>query len=140
MLSLPLQVQFGSDGDYLPWALGGWSGDQDDRTHTWTEEYVAKLRLPLEAANNDRLLIADVIPHDSDDQDLFLYVNGLFGAFWRVKSAVEVTASLENALFKPGDNVFAFVMPRATRPSDTRPGGDARLLGCAFRSLALMDL
>jgi hypothetical protein len=140
MLALPLKLRFGSDGDYLPWAFGGWSGDPDDRTHTWTEEYVAKLKLPLETAGNDRLLIIDVIPHGSHDQELFLFVNGSFATFWMVKFAVELAAPLESALFNGGDNVFAFVMPRAVRPSDAMTGSDARLLGCAFRSLTLMDL
>lgn len=140
MMTLPLKLRFGSDGDYLPWAFGGWSSDPNDRTHTWTEEYVAKLKLPLESSDNDRLLIVDVIPHDSHDQELFLFVNGCFASFWMVKHAGELAASLEGALFKNGDNVFAFVMPRAVRPSDALVGGDARLLGCAFQSLTLMAL
>jgi hypothetical protein len=140
MLSLPLRLRFGSDGDYLPWAFGGWSGDPDDRTHTWTEGYVAKLKLPLDSTSNDRLLIVDVIPHQSRGQDLFLFVNGSFATFWSVRHAVEVTAPLESNLFKAGDNIFAFVTPKAVRPSDESAGDDERLLGCAFRSLALMDM
>ena len=140
MLSLPLRIQFGSDGDYVPWAFGGWSGDLNDRTHTWTEGYVAKLRLPLQSASNDRLLIVDVVPPDGYEQDLFLFVNGSFGGFWSIKRPVEVTMALESQLFKSGDNVFAFVTPRAVRPADFVPDGDARLLGCAFRSLALLDM
>jgi hypothetical protein len=140
MLSLPLRVQFGADGDYLPWALGGWSGDAADRTHTWIEGYVAKLKLPLESANNERLLIADIVPPEGYEQDLFIFVNGWFGGFWNVKRPVEITVALESQLFKPGDNVFAFVTPRAVRPADFVPDSDARLLGCAFRSLALLDM
>jgi hypothetical protein len=140
MLSLPLRVKFGSDGDYLPWAFGGWSGDRDDRTHTWTEGYVAKLKLPLDLPGSDRLFIADVIPHQSREQDLFLFVNGSFAAFWKVKHAVEIISHLESNLFRSGDNVFTFVIPKATRPADLKVGDDERLLGCAFRSLALMDM
>jgi hypothetical protein len=140
MLSLPFKMQFGSEGDFLPWAFGGWSGDLDDRGHTWTEGHVAKLKLPLASSSNDRLLVIDVIPHQSREQELFLFVNGLFAGFWSIKHAVEVSIPLERDLFRPGDNVFTFLMPKAVRPSDVKLGDDARLLGCAFRSLALLDM
>jgi hypothetical protein len=134
-----LKVLFGSDGDYLPWGLGGWSADPDDRTHTWIEGYVAKLRLPLDAANNNRLLIVEVIPHEMREQDLFVFLNGSFAAFWNIKFPTEATSSIDGDLFKAGNNVFAFVAPRAVRPADLTEGRDARTLGCAFKSLALLE-
>lgn len=140
MLSLPFRVLFGSDGDYLPWAIDGWSGDPDDRTHTWIDGYIAKLKLPLDLPVNGRLLIADVIPSDMCEQDLFLFVNGAFSSFWNIKHATEVTTVIESNNFKVGDNVFTFVTPRALRPSELIRAGDERLLGCAFRSLSLLDL
>jgi hypothetical protein len=139
MLSLPLKVLFGSDGDYLAWALGGWSADPNDRTHTWIEGHVAKLRLPLDAATNNRILIVEVIPHEKREQDLFVFLNGSFAAFWNIKYPTEVTSSIDDDLFKAGNNVFAFVAPRAVRPADLREAGDARTLGCAFKSLALLE-
>ena len=139
MLSLPCKIIFGSEGDYLPWAFGGWSGDPADRTHTWTEGYVAKLKLPLDTAKSDRLLTLDVIPHVQVAQDLFVFVNGYFAAFWCVKQADEITAQIEHNIFVKGENVFAFVTPKAVRPADVNPGADERLLGCAFRSLTLLN-
>jgi hypothetical protein len=142
MPNLPCTIRFGANGDYRSYTLDGWSGDPNDTTHTWTTDHVAKLRLALEYAKNDRFLEIDVIPVKAPGiiQELFLFLNGGFASYWSVKNAGILSARLESSLFVNGENLFAFVAPKAVCPKELGFGSDQRILGFAFCSLNLRNI
>jgi hypothetical protein len=141
MPSLPCTINFGFDRDYKLWAAGGWSDDPNDRTHTWANGHVAKLRLVLEYAKGDRLLQIDVVPYEAMGitQEMFVFLNGGFVSMWSVKSSRILSARIEAALFTAGENVFAFAAPKAICPKEAGLGSDQRTLSFAFRSLSLSE-
>ncbi len=142
MPSLPLTIRFGTDGDFKMWPCEGWSHDFNDREHTWIDGHVAKLHLMLEFAKNDRMLELDLIPFRPQGmaQDLMIYLNGGFVTYWSVKEADKKSVRVEASLFNVGENIFAFVAPKAVCPRDLGIGDDDRILGLAFRSLHLTDI
>jgi hypothetical protein len=136
MFVYPLNITFGANGDYKLWAGEGWHHDESDREHTWTA-HVAELRLPLPRARAALKLEIDLIPK-GDDQDVFVYVNGGFAAFWRAETATRMSARVHANLLRPGENSITIVCPRASRPSGG--AGDQRVLGVAVRSLGLSEM
>ena len=140
MPNLPFTINFGSRGDYKLWAGEGWHHDDNDEGHTWAGQ-VAKLKLSLGFTKTDLLLSVEVIPVKAKGvrQELFVFVNGRFGAFWPVDRPMERSARLEPSLFKSGENLISFVVPKAFSPKDERISEDHRILGLAFCSLSLLE-
>ena len=140
MPNLPFTINFGSRGDYKLWAGEGWHHDENDEGHTWAGQ-VAKLKLSLGFTKIDLLLSIDVIPVIAKGvkQELFVFVNGRFGAFWPVERPIEYSARLEPSLFKSGENLISFVVPKAFSPKDEKISEDHRILGLAFRTLTLSE-
>jgi hypothetical protein len=138
MPNLPLTVRFGAIGDYKLWAGEGWHHDANDKEHVWAGN-VAKLRLILKYPKSDLLLRVDLIPVQAAgvDQELFVFLNGAFVAFWPVGNASERSARIEANFFISGENLFTFVAPKAICPKERGISGDQRILGVAFRSLSL---
>jgi hypothetical protein len=136
MLTYPLSISFGEKGDYKLWAGEGWHHDDSDKSHTWTS-HVADIRLPLPRSRTPLLLELDLIPK-GDDQDVFVYLNGAFAAFWRIDRAEKMSSRISPMLLRPGENSLTIVCPRAVRPQDPE-GGDQRVLGVAVRSLGLSE-
>jgi hypothetical protein len=138
MPNLPFTMRFGAYGDYRLWAGEGWHDDPNDKEHAWAG-HVAKLRVMLEYAKADLLLQIDVMPVQAKGivQELYIFLNGKFVAFWPVSSASELSARLEAGFLTPGENQFTFVAPKAICPNDLGMGTDQRILGLAFRSFSL---
>jgi len=138
MQKLPLQIAFGAEGDYKPFAGDGWHPDDPGSTYTWAS-HNAILEMPIEPVNVDLTLELDVIPAPAEGvrQELFVFVNGSFVAFFSASEAGAKTATLEARFFTEPRTIFTFVMPRAVRLSDRGQSSDHRLLGLAFRSITL---
>jgi hypothetical protein len=141
MPQLPLTIQFGSNGDYGLWAKNGWYHDPDDKQHTWAG-LVGELDVPLAMTRNDVLMRADVISIQNRGmpQEVFVFINGAFAAFWLVREASEQTARIGASLLKAGGNRFSFVTPRAISPKREGLGEDERVMGVAFRALVLSEI
>jgi hypothetical protein len=141
MPQLPLTIQFGSNGDYALWAKNGWYHDADDKHHTWAG-LVGDLDIPLTLTRNDVLMKADLISVENRGmpQEIFVFINGAFAAFWLVREASEQTAHIGAGLFKAGSNRFSFVSPRAISPKREGLGEDERVMGVAFRTLVLTQI
>jgi len=138
MPRLPFRVQFGASGDYKLWAADGWHHDVNDRQHTWAN-HLAKLRVMLEFTNDDLLLEVDVIPLRARgvDQELFVFINGAFVAYWTVAQSGVKSARIEAVLLGARESVISFLMPKALCPRDVGLSNDERTLGLAFRSLSI---
>jgi hypothetical protein len=138
MPRLPFNVRFGASGDYKLWAAEGWHHDVNDQEHTWAN-HVAKLRVMLEFTKDDLLLEVDVIPLRARnvDQELFVFVNGAFVAYWPVAEAGPQSARIEASFLGAGECVIAFLMPKALCPHDIGISSDRRTLGLAFRSVSI---
>lgn len=138
MPSLPFAIQFGSAGDYKLWAGDGWHHDANDAKHTWAA-HVAKLRLILEYTKDDLSLEIDVIPlrARSVEQELFVFLNGAFVAYWPVTEPSIKHARIEAGFLRAQECLFTFLSPRALCPRDAGISQDERVMGLAFRSLSL---
>ncbi|MBM3563491.1 MAG: hypothetical protein FJX48_10195 [Alphaproteobacteria bacterium] len=138
MSGIPFSVQFGSLGDYRLWAGDGWLHDNNDKQHTWTG-HIAKLRFKMDFIKNDLILKVDVIPLAARgvEQELYVFINGVFVAFWPVLNAGVQSTRIETVLLQSGDWLVTFLMPKAICPRDLGVSQDQRTLGVAFRSLSL---
>lgn len=138
MAKLPLKVQFGSGGDYKLWAGDGWHHDNDDEQHTWAG-HMAKLRLMMDHSGRDLRLDVDVIPLVAKgvEQELYVFLNGAFVAYWPVLEPGTKTALIESSFLNSPDCLFTFLAPKAICPKEAGLGNDGRVLGLAFRSVAL---
>lgn len=136
MLNYPFKISFGANGDSKPWCGEGWSHDDSEKTHTWMS-YVADLRLPLPRPRRPLMLELDVIPK-GNDQDVFIYLNGAFAAFWKVDRPTRMSTRVNPILLRPGENTVTIVCPRAMPPHDAS-GGDKRVLGVAVQTLQISE-
>jgi hypothetical protein len=138
MPSIPFSVQFGSSGDYRLWAGEGWLHDSHDKQHTWAG-YVAKLRFLIEYAKGDLMLEVDTIPLMARgiEQELHVFVNGSFVAFWPIPNSGVQTARIDGMFLRSDECLITFLMPKAICPRDLGISQDERTLGLAFRSLSL---
>lgn len=138
MASLPFTVHFGSSGDYKLWAGEGWHHDANDVQHTWMT-HVSKLRLMLDYTREDLQLEIDVIPLQASkaDQELHVFLNGAFVAFWPIANPGVRTARIEAGFLSAHECLFTFLSPKAVCPRDMGLSQDARVLGIAFRSISL---
>lgn len=132
MLNYPLSISFGANGDSKLWSGEGWNYDENDIGHTWMS-HVADLKLPLPRPRWPLTLEVDLIPK-GDDQDVFVYLNGAFAAFWRIDRPGKMSTRINPTLLRPGENSVTIVCPRAVRPQGASDG-DQRVLGLAVRSL-----
>jgi len=134
MIVYPLTVSFGSKGDYQIWAGEGWHHDPSDEGHTWAG-HVAELRMPLPRSRVPLVLELDLIPKENN-QDVFVYLNGGFAAFWHIDVPVLKTAAFGASLLRPGENTIQIVCPRAVLPGS---GPDQHVFGVAVRSLRIAE-
>jgi hypothetical protein len=134
-------IRFGETGDHRLWPGEGWDDSPGESEYTWANAHVAKIRMMLEYTSNDRMLEIDIIPLKNRDlpQDLFVYLNGAFVAFWSTAVAGVQRVRIEAAFFNAGANTFAFVAPKALCPKEVGLGDDQRLLSFAYRWLKLSD-
>lgn len=138
MIVFPFSIQFGESGDYRLWAGEGWLHDQNDKNHTWMP-HVASIKLPFSRVTSPIRLDMDMIPVQSNglQQEVHIYVNGGFAAFWAIDTAEKKSAVIDAYLFRPGENVITILCPRAICPADAGLSNDKRTLGVAIRSIAM---
>ena len=138
MLAVPFSIRFGRFGEYKRWATDGWHHDEGREESVWADR-VAKVRINLEYPRSDVIFGIDVIPVDAPRlvQELFVFLNGAFVAFWAIRKSGENSAQIETSFFTSGENLFTFVAPKAVCPAEHGIGHDQRTLGLAFRSLSL---
>jgi hypothetical protein len=141
MPSIPLSFRFGRVGEYKRWATEGWHHDEGGVDYVWADR-VAKVRINLAYPRSDVILRIDVIPVEAPRivQELFVFLNGCFVAFWTARKTEEKSARIEANFFTSGENLFTFVSPRAICPAEQGMGPDQRTLGLAFRSLSLSSI
>lgn len=135
MFELPLSIIFGARGDYKRLHGRGWYHDDSENDYTWTS-HVAELRLSMPLVRRSIGVAVDLIPHGAQ-QDVFLYVNGLFVTFWSVDCPISVNASFSPTFLRASENSLTIVCPRATSPASST---DQRVLGVAVRSIKLTEL
>lgn len=135
MLTLPFTIYFGELGDYKLWAGSGWHHDENETEYTWTSEF-ASLIFSLERVAGSLIVTVDMISA-FDAQDVFIYINGGFVAFWPLREAALKVAGFDAVLLRLGENKIAIVCPRAICPKMTGSGTDERMLGVAIRTLSI---
>ncbi len=135
MHQLPLSIYFGARGDYRQLEGHGWHHDSSEVEYTWTC-HVAELSLMLPRVRRSIVVTIDLIPH-GEQQDVSLYVNGLFAGFWSVDCPMKVSATFAPTFLRASENSFVITCPRAMRPPSST---DQRVLGVAVRSISLSEL
>lgn len=136
-LGLGDSIVFGRNGNYMSFQPEGF-GSEDSSGYTWNDGYSASLKFQV-VAPVDRISI-NVDPYIAErvsSQDLFIYLNGLWIGFSRVRQADVLQCPIGPRYVVPGQNVLAFVMPNATSPKEIGLGSDLRRLGFAFREIAV---
>ena len=138
MVSLPCAVHFGAVGDYRLYAREDWHHDPNERQHTWCA-HVAKMSLPIEPPAEDLTLAVDIIPLQARgvEQQLFVFVNGSFVAFFPIPEPCTVAARIPANILSGGECMITFVAPNAVSPMVLGSSQDSRVLSFAFRSLSL---
>jgi hypothetical protein len=138
MLSHGDSIFFGRTGNYVSFRPEGF-GPEDSSSHTWNDGYTASLQFQT-AASVDRwnidISIDPFIAEQVPSQDLFVYLNGLWIGFSRLRHAAVLRCPVGQRQLA-GQNIISFVMPSATSPKDIGTGGDLRRLAFAFREISV---
>jgi hypothetical protein len=139
-LSLGDSIRFGRDGNYTYFEPEGF-GPEDSSAHTWNDGYSAILSFQTVAPIERGRISISVDPFIAErvpSQDLFVYLNGLWMGFSRIRRADVLHCPIGPRYVAPGRNLLALVMPNATSPKEIGTGSDLRRLGFAFREIALV--
>jgi hypothetical protein len=145
LLAVGRPITFGTEGNYKTWAAHGWSQDKDQQDTTWMDGHVASLEFMMQPPAIDLLLVARMTPfaiNESKQQQLELFLNGLFVDFWipREREFREQSTPLRKSFFsKESANLLTLVAPNAVSPAETGLGPDQRTLGFAFMQITLCD-
>jgi hypothetical protein len=133
-------ILFGDFGNHRLYGKTGWSAS-DDIDFTWTDGTTAVVSFRLSGMRRDAALTIAafpyVVPGRWDDQEAFVYMNGLFLAYLREREGFQVSCLIDRDKFSTGTNTIAFALPRAISPSRLGLSGDVRMLGLAVSRLEL---
>jgi len=134
---------FGRKGSILPWIRGGWDIGED--SFTWTTNASCQLELPAPRTPGTYGIRLDAWPFVSpgklSKQDLTVLLDGILVGQFRVEDQAELVVPLPRELTE-GRSFLAlnFLLPDARRPSDLGISSDTRLLGMAFRRIAVAPI
>ncbi len=138
MLKIPFTVKFGAKGDYRSFANDGWHHDPSDPSHTWCSSS-AELLLPVGSQSKDLHIRFEAMPAQARgiEQEIFLYVNGLFVAFWQISRDGNFSARIPARYLSGNECLINFVAPNAVSPKSLRASEDERILSVALSSLSV---
>ena len=138
-LAYNTKITFGPTGGYLSLSPQGFAAGE--RNYTWNAGYVASLRFRVPLARRDPVLALDlhpfIVPYKVAEQDLNIYINGLWVGFLRTTQPTRYECPFPREHLSSGTNLLSFLMPRATRPIDIGASQDTRLLAFSFYGAAL---
>ena len=139
LLNFKTGINFGANGNLNDFSPTGFSPDPD-AVSTWSEAAVAELAFRLPPLRHDMRFTIEVFPYLADgliaQQGCWVFLNGLFVNYSRVKTPVQLTFTIPRARLNPGANRLSFALPDATSPKDLELGDDLRLLGLSFVKLS----
>ena len=161
VLSAPAQsfqsgliIEFGENGNYLPYQGRGWSFAEGE--YTWTDRKTASLIIPIEEPESDVRLTAKfspfIVPGILERQKVDIFVNGKNIDGWTVPDQgtdlkyyvgsgriEERTIVIPNDSLKGSPLMITFSLPYAISPRNLGIGKDSRTLGLAMRSIILTE-
>jgi hypothetical protein len=141
LLDFNVGIDFSSQGNLREFSPVGFSPLSDDAS-TWSEQATAGIAFRVPPLRNNLHLTVDVFPFIAEhagvsEQECWIYLNGLFVQFSRVRERAELSFDLPRDQLALRANRLAFVMPHAASPSELGIGNDIRRLGLAFSRLTV---
>jgi hypothetical protein len=139
----PACYSFGPHGSVKPFLKSGW--DPGEKNFNWTAAQVSEVDLPPPATPGGYVLRIDVTPAVAPrirpTQDLTVLLDGFVLAHFTIGQPSTLIVPLPRELTEKSDSLpLRFLVPDASRPCDLGISGDRRLLGFAFRRIALIPL
>ena len=138
VLDFKTGIDFGAGGNLRDFDPVGFSPTPDD-VSTWSEAAVAELSFRLPPLRHDIRMVIEVFPYLAEDrvteQGCWVFFNGLFVHYERIKAPVEMTFTIPREVLGPRANRLSFAFPNAVSPKDLNLGDDLRLLGLSFVKL-----
>ncbi len=139
----PVCYSFGLQGSAKPFLKAGW--DPGESNFNWTAAHLSELDLPAPAMPGSYVMRIDVTPAVAPRvrpaQDLTVLLDGFVIGHFTIGQPSTLILPLPRELIEGRDFLpLQFVTPDASRPRDLGVSGDTRLLGFAFRHLALIPL
>ncbi len=141
-LALNSPITFGRGGNYLKYAVRGWS-DPDSDARTWNNGHIAELDFKNGLLKRDPIFRIEATPFLAEPelrvQEIFIYLNGLWVHFAKVNNDLDAEIRVSRNYFNAQRNVLTFVMPLATCPHEEGWNEDRRILGFYFQRVELVD-
>ena len=161
VLSAPAQslksgliIEFGENGNRLPYQGRGWSFAEGE--YTWTDRKTASLIIPIEKPESDVRLTAKfspfIVPGRLQGQKVDVIVNGRNVGHWTIPDQganienypqsdrlEERTILIPKRFLKDSSMMITFSLPYAISPRNLGIGKDSRTLGLAMRSIVLAE-
>jgi len=139
----PAVFTFGPEGTAAPFLKSGWC--RGERDFNWTSELVSELDLAVPLLAGSYVLRIDVTPLVSAEarpaQDLTVVLDGVLIGHYTLSQPSTLIIPLPRELTDGRESLaFSFIAPDSGRPCDLGLSGDKRLLGFAFRRLAVSPL
>jgi hypothetical protein len=133
---------FGNGDIGLSGLVSGWASPEE--AHLWNDGAGAIMELAVPMPERRYTLELEGEPFidaECPSQEMTLYCNGFWIGCWTLKTRESYTlvATIEpEQLFTRNDAAFArlvWLLPKSTRPTDTKWNDDGRRLGFCFRAL-----
>lgn len=141
-IALGEKLLFGSSGGAAKFLGRGWDEHASKEGH-WSVEYAAEVLFQLSSPPQSELTLEiEILPYvlapSLTSQSVEIYINGLWVAFLKARSAMTGTATIRPEMIRVrGANILSFVFPDATSALELGVGNDTRPFGFNFRSLRL---
>ena len=139
-LNFGVPILFGTGGNHNGYAGQGWSSTSDIDT-TWSDGHVCALQFRIAALRQSALMILQaspfIVPGQVDEQEMTVYLNGLFVTYVRVTRTFTAMAVIDRDQLSTRANTISFVIPQAASPQALGLSTDERKLGMAFIRLEL---
>ncbi len=134
---------FGPAGTAAPFLERGWSRGEGD--FNWTIERLSEIEVPVTPLSGCNVLRIDVTPLVSGEgrptQDLNVVLDSVLIGHFTLNQPTSLVIPLPRELTEGREILpLRFITPDSSRPCDLGLSGDKRLLGFAFRRLAVSPL
>ena len=140
---VPAAYTFGPKGTAASLLEHGWCRGEGD--FNWTTDVLSEIDLPIPLLSGSHVLRIDVTPLVSGErrpaQDLNVVLDGVLIGHFTLNQPTSLIIPLPRELTEGREIVpLRFIAPDSSRPCDLGLSGDKRLLGFAFRRLAVRPL
>ena len=140
---MPAVYTFGPKGTAVPSLLCGWTDGESD--FNWTNDLVSEIELPVLLLSGSYTLRVDVTPlvygEDRPTQDLNVVLDGVLVGHFTLNQPTSLIIPLPRELTEGREILpLRFIAPNSCKPCDLGMSTDKRLLGFAFRRVAVSPL